>query len=161
MVHLSSLFRIKLHGIWFKPGSKWKRSHTCFNSTQRINGSQLNLNYGTWALFSVDFASLRTWLPFVATPALKFRICPCKDKRYLKTFDCASTELMQYFLFGNEPAQWQFFFFAEFKRWERIKNGSFKKRVFQNNPFYKNAQKIRRKWSSNNLQVSASYIFAS
>jgi hypothetical protein len=45
----------------------------------------------------------------VATSTLKFRISPCRDKRYLNTFDCASSELMQYFPFGNEAAQWQFF----------------------------------------------------
>jgi hypothetical protein len=95
MVRLSCLFRIKLHGIWFKTSSKWISSHACFNSMQRISESQLNLNHGTCALLSVDFASLRTWLPFVATPTLKFRLSPCKDKRYSHTFECASSKLMQ------------------------------------------------------------------
>jgi hypothetical protein len=48
----------------------------------------------------------------VATPTLRFRISPCKDKRYLNTSDCASSELRQYFPFRNETAQWQIFFWG-------------------------------------------------
>jgi hypothetical protein len=76
----------------------------------------------------------------VATPTLKFRISPCKDKRYLNTFDCVSSELMQYFPFANETAQWQPppFFLENLNDKKELKNGQFKKRVFQKKiPFTK------------------------